>query len=195
VLKKCNKCRIKKDTLEFSKSQNTKDGFWFNCNSCRPNWTIRQSNIKKVESAEFKKPKSTKSLEDKKIEQRDYYNRNKEKRLEYARKRYAENTEIIKSRVKKYNSRNRGATNALKAKYRASKYKATPPWLTKDHLSQIKSFYKKARSLSEEVGELYQVDHIVPLQGKDVCGLHVPWNLQILTKAENIRKFNKLISY
>ena len=68
---------------------------------------------------------------------------------------------------------------------------ATPTWLTDLMLSEIKQLYKQRQELSESTGIEYHVDHIVPIQGENVCGLHVPWNLQIITAEENLKKSNK----
>lgn len=65
---------------------------------------------------------------------------------------------------------------------------ATPDWLTEDHWAQIHAFYREAQALTEATGEEYHVDHIVPLAGKHVCGLHAPWNLQVLRGIENVKK-------
>lgn len=63
--------------------------------------------------------------------------------------------------------------------------KATPSWADKE---SIKQFYVEAQRLTKETGVLHEVDHIIPIQGKKVSGLHVPENLQILTAEENQRK-------
>ena len=74
----------------------------------------------------------------------------------------------------------------------ASKLKCTPPWLTEDQLKQIESYCSLAKELQWLSEEPLEVDHIVPLQGENVSGLHVPWNLQILPKSLNCSKGNKL---
>lgn len=73
--------------------------------------------------------------------------------------------------------------------------RASPPWLTDEHRDQIVALFDQAERLSKETGVKHTVDHIVPLRGytrtdkrQVVCGLHVPWNLQILTQQENNSK-------
>lgn len=71
------------------------------------------------------------------------------------------------------------------------KLQRTPKWLTVDQKHLIAEFYKKANYLTKTTGCKYEVDHIVPLRGKNVSGLHVPWNLQVITKSENTKKGNR----
>ena len=68
---------------------------------------------------------------------------------------------------------------------------ATPAWLSKSQLAEIAGMYEEARRLSESTGERHEVDHIVPLHSPVVSGLHVPWNMRVLSKEENNRKGNR----
>jgi hypothetical protein len=77
------------------------------------------------------------------------------------------------------------------AKRRATKFKATPKWLTEDYFKQIERYYKTAKWLESILNLQIDVDHIIPLQGKEICGLHVPWNLQLLTHQDNLKKGNR----
>lgn len=88
---------------------------------------------------------------------------------------------------------NPGMYNARAMQRHADKLLRTPKWLTKEQLAEIKVFYVKAAHLTRKYGYKYEVDHIVPLRGKKISGLHVPWNLRIVTKSENCRKSNKFI--
>lgn len=68
---------------------------------------------------------------------------------------------------------------------------ATPDWLTEDQIAKMKELYWLARDAEVVSGELYHVDHIVPLRGKNVCGLNVPWNLQVIPAYLNLSKGNR----
>jgi len=80
-----------------------------------------------------------------------------------------------------------------KTKNRRRKHRnATPPWLTRRQKTEMRSMYQIAITMSKTTGEAYVVDHIWPLQHETVCGLHVPWNLRVITRTENAVKYNKL---
>jgi len=68
--------------------------------------------------------------------------------------------------------------------YYSKLFRATPKWLTSEQCTEIKRIYRLAKRHGQTV------DHIVPLSNPLVCGLHVPWNLQLMARRENERKAN-----
>lgn len=80
---------------------------------------------------------------------------------------------------------------SAKMKYHTKKLQRTPKWLNSVDFVKIDMIYKNAQHLTKTTGILHEVDHIIPLQGKLISGLHVPWNLQVLTRTDNRRKHNK----
>lgn len=122
---------------------------------------------------------------------REWSERNKERRREYMRRWQEANAAHRAESYRSWAKANKHIVNALIAKRTASKLNATPKWAD---IHATRSFYREAARMTRETGIKHEVDHIVPLQGETVCGLHYAANLQILTKTENIRKGNKLRS-
>jgi len=93
-----------------------------------------------------------------------------------------------KKTVSQYKKDNKGVVNAYANKRRTQKLHATPAWADEE---VIKEIYSEAQRLQEALGIDLHVDHIIPLQGELVCGLHVASNLQVIPAALNVRKSNK----
>ena len=130
-----------------------------------------------------------------KIQTRSVYYRalNHDRVREQKQKYREENREKILENQKAWKKANKGKVLANVALRKMRKKNATPPWLTKEQKRQMREIYETAQTLRENLNEDFHVDHIIPITSPFVCGLHVPWNLQILLAEENIRKSNSLI--
>ena len=93
--------------------------------------------------------------------------------------------------LRKYQKKNADKVRLWAMRYHTSKLQRTPVWLTEDDHWMIEQAYDIAVKRTKSTGVMFHVDHIVPLQGASVSGLHVPWNLQVITEAENKRKGNR----
>lgn len=97
-----------------------------------------------------------------------------------------------KEQKKKANTRwrkaHKGIVNARNYKRHTLKLRACPLWLTESQHAQIRSFYEEAARRASKTGIPHDVDHIVPLDGGTVSGLHVPWNLRVLTATVNRKR-------
>ena len=117
-----------------------------------------------------------------------YYARNKEQVIARALARPDEDKNRYR---KKWKVENPTLVTA-DARNRRHKHRyATPAWLTQDQRNAMRDLYLMAMRMTKTTGVPYVVDHIVPLRSPMVCGLHVPWNLQVLTREANLRKSNK----
>lgn len=145
------------------------------------------------------KAKYHKNAEKIKARRRESYQKNKEQEKAIAKVRSAEwrlknpnhaNTKLVKIKWKKNNL---GKVNAETAKRRLAKLQRTPKWLTDDNYWIMEQAYELAALRTKMLGFSWHVDHVIPLQGKTVSGLHVPTNLQVIPATENLRKAYKYL--
>jgi 5-methylcytosine-specific restriction endonuclease McrA len=122
---------------------------------------------------------------------KDYYERNKEAVIARSNARPLEER---RNHREKYKKQNPDLYKALVSVRKRRHKNATPSWVTAEQKLAIRKLYLQAMELTRITGERYVVDHIIPLINPAVCGLHVPWNLRVITQEENLKKSNKLLA-
>lgn len=210
-MKCCLKCLIEKQVDDFSTNKNTKDGLQVWCRQCNKDYRkSRSTELKAYDKQKYQKnSESIKArvnaarLENPEKKRQSDWNYRHVSRPDYEKSRYRADVEKFRKKSAEWRSRNPDKVkaqkeksrlpefdhqkrfpwlaNARNARRRAAKWQRTPFWSEKE---AIKEFYKNCP-------KGYHVDHIVPLRGETVSGLHVLANLQYLPASENCAKGNK----
>ena len=162
MIKRCCRCDTDKPVTDYHKSKRGLFGVHSICRSCKADYMLQYRLSGKLKTSKAKYKASAAG----KAVIRAYTLSKQNKQIQERYRKSAQGRARCVSKL---------------AKYRAKKLQAQPSWVDTATLHAI---YANCPSGLE-------VDHIIPLQGKDVCGLHVPWNLQYLTRRANASKGNK----
>ena len=179
-MKHCSKCNVEKPLEMFSKCSANKDGLHRWCKDCAK-VAKKEWYAKNVES------ERTKAMQ----HHYENYEKNKERIIKTVSDWQKTNKEKYRKIAKKCYEKTKHKRFAWQALARAAKRNAVPKWVNGELKQEIQKFYVEARAKTKETGINYEVDHIVPLMGDNVCGLHVPWNLRVITRFENRSKANR----
>lgn len=173
VMKKCSQCGEEKDRELFYRKYSARDGLASCCKECKlaKNREWYHANSKKrIAQTNIWRDNNPGAV---KRSQKKYYDSNSKKRIHNAAK---------------WAAKNRGRVAKREADRRASKILATPVWANQKYISL---WYDFAKIESDRTGRRVQVDHIIPLKGKLVCGLHCARNMQLLFIEDNSSKNNR----
>jgi len=193
--KKCSKCKEVKSWKDFSARTGRKTrSSW--CKLCFSSY--QRQRMKNVDISKAKKESDRKWQKAKRLSSPEWVEDQRKASRAYRKHKYANDQQWVDKQ--RENSRRHARENPEKyssatARYRCNKLKCTPHWLTKFQLEEIQLMYSEARRRTQEEGIPFQVDHIVPINERQgiVCGLHVHWNLQVISKEENLIKSNNFL--
>lgn len=198
-MKECGFCGMYKSLDAFAKHAKARDGLQKNCTRCKAEILAerrafrkgyqRVSKYGKVFSVSKELTFEAKERR-RKQNAREYYLRNTEHVKTKAKIWQKTNPEKRKKIIKEWDQRNSAKVTAKTRRYQTNKIKRTPAWLTEEDFKYMEMVYQLAKGMEIATGIEHHVDHIYPLRGRKVSGLHVPLNLQILSASENCRKSN-----
>lgn len=182
MLRTCSKCGVPKPASEFRKSSRSAA-----CKECYNKWQRARWAARPTTDL----PKTSAAV---RAYLADYYRKNKLRVSTYRQEWRGRNLETVRASSRKYRKKAYAANPERERQYaaerRARMVQAMPAWAD---TQKILAVYAEATRLTRSTGVPHHVDHIIPLKGKFVCGLHVHYNLQVLTATENLRKSNLVV--
>jgi hypothetical protein len=182
-VKVCKSCNVEKPVEAFGK--NGKCGRHPRCKICRAEIERQRrltdgESIRAQERERYSTDKATKVASIKR-----YYEKNRQAILDRNAKLYEVKADDIKAYARQYRQKNKAKVREWNGTRRAILRQACPSWVDRKAIAAI---YREAWELEQKIGIPHHVDHIIPISGRNVCGLHIPENLKAIPAVENLKK-------
>lgn len=204
-MKICRQCLVEKDIESFKLGKRAKNTYRLNkCKQCYnedlKTIATREANKDRraATSAAWRKANKEKCVatsaawyDVNKVKKAAYYETNKETIVVNQAIWREANKEVIAVKYAAWQKNNKAAITAITAKRHTAKLQRIPKWTTETDLWMMKEIYDLAALRTKLTGVKCHVDHIIPLQGKLVSGLHTPFNMQVIPATENKSKGNR----
>lgn len=181
-LKTCNKCQCEKDTSAFYANKRMKDGLNTFCIECHKADNVARKLLRRSDDAFKQEERAYKAK---------YRQRTTEKRALYMKEWRSKNAEYTYQYAKQYRQDNKAFINFLSQNRKLAMMQRTPLWLGVEEMWMIEEAYQLAALRTKLFGFAWHVDHVIPLRGKTVSGLHTPQNLSVIPGTANMQKTNK----
>lgn len=172
-MKTCTVCKIEKESSAFEVHR-------CQCRECR------KDAMKITRAAYYARTREASIASVK-----EWREQNPEKRLTARKLKYAEQKEVAIHASRTYRRENKAKVSAWSRKHQLTKLRRTPIWLSVDDYWMIEQAYELAAIRTKFFGFAWHVDHVIPLQGRLVSGLHTPYNLQVIPGRDNMSKSNR----
>jgi len=192
-MKHCSKCGEEKPLTEYWKQKSNKDGLYTYCRTCAykqsRSWNSKNREAMLAYHVEYRK----KNKEKIDAQIKKWHAENPEKDIEYRRNWKDRNRERVRKEHAEYKRKNRDKGARWAAKRRANLLKVSGYGNEELNELVLQEAYTVAKERTEATGVQHDVDHIIPLQGRNACGFHCWNNVQVIPRMENLKKANKLI--
>ena len=168
-MKTCTRCEaVKPYDLFYKQAVNSKDGYQAHCKTCdnarKKNWALKNPEL----AVAYRKTSDI--------------------------NRYKNHKNKVQEKNKNWKINNPSKVSAMDARRRAAVNLRKPSWFTDEDHWMVEQAYELARLRTKIFKFPWHVDHIIPLQGKLVSGLHLPHNLQVIPGLENLQKSNCFVT-
>ena len=188
----CTKCDTEQPLEAFYKAADALEGRSRRCKTCTKKRVLEWQKANPEKVAARKRRYMARHPDRVRAQEQKYYAKNKRRIIAQAVNWAKENPKAKASAHRKWREKHQPYLRRKDGEKRARKMNATPAWLTAIQQAQIQEVYDIAAARTVQTGVQHHVDHIHPLKGRNFAGLHVPWNLQVLTAFDNHSKKNRV---
>lgn len=192
--KACARCKTEKPRSAFCKDMSQRDMINHTCRECKKGDFAAYLTANRERQSQRAAQYREANLEEMRAKDRSRYAADPGKSAKKCLGWRKRNPQRVNELAAKWKANNKAKVLANVKARKAGQVQACPKWVTREQRSEMRAIYIRSAAISAETGIKHHVDHIVPLRGKTVCGLHVPWNLQVIPAKENMAKHNFLLA-